>query len=178
VEAHARSGNPRIFAHENQPEEKSGHQPDDWDSLLEAARNRGRWQGREVALDSPVVGVDWWDAVAYAEWKKARLPTQEQWFAALRAGLAEPAKLQPGPWQSLALDTPDRTANGLVGMAGSVAEWTSKPSVPPDNPAGRPQWLIIGGSYLNPSNGALTREWVDNRSLRRPDLGFRLVYDP
>lgn len=178
LETHAKAGNPRIFAHENQPQEKISHQPDDWTNLLEAARSGGAWSGRKVALDSPVVGIDWWDAVAYAEWKKGRLPTQEQWFAALRQGIAEPAKLQPALWQSVTLDTPDRTANGLIGMAGSVAEWTSKPSVPPDNPAGDPKWVLMGGSYLNASNGALTREWVEARSLRRPDVGFRLVFDP
>jgi len=37
--------------------------------------------------------------------------------------------------------------------------------------------VIIGGSYLKPASGALSREWTDDRSMRRPDLGFRLVYD-
>jgi formylglycine-generating enzyme required for sulfatase activity len=129
----------------------------------------------KVTRESPVVGVDWWDATAYAEWKQARLPTHEEWFAALRQGCEEPAKLTPGKWQPVTAETADRTRTGLLGMAGSVAEWTRRPTVPADNPAGRPKWVIVGGSYLNPSNGALTREWVDDRRLRRPDLGFRVV---
>ncbi len=177
VAHHAREGNPRIFAHPEQPQEKSGHQPDDWDALLEAARTRGRWDGRDVSLDSPVTGVDWWDAHAYAAWQRARLPKQEEWLAALAQGGTDPKQLPAGPWQSLALETPDRTGNGLVGMAGSVCEWMENPSVPPDNPAGRPQWVLLGGSYLRPA-GALAREWVESRSLRRPDTGFRLAFDP
>ena len=34
---------------------------------------------------------------------------------------------------------------------------------------------FIGGSYLKPGSNALTREWTADRSLRRPDLGFRVV---
>ncbi len=178
LEMHAKNGRSKMYDHDKQPPEKGDHAPNDWPSLIDAALVRGTWQGREVSLDSPVVGVDWWDAVAYAEWKKARLPTQEEWFAALRLGIDEPAKLPPGPWQAVTVDTPDRTRNGLLGMAGSVAEWTARPSVPPDNPAGRPQWVLIGGSYLNQTNGALSREWIADRGLRRPDLGFRLVFAP
>jgi len=177
LELHAKNGRGRIYDHENQPDTKADHLPADWLSLLDAARTRGTWQNREVSLDSPVVGVDWWDAVAYAEWKQGRLPTQEEWFAALRQGGDEPAKLAPGPWQPVTIETPDRTRLGLLGMAGSVAEWTRRSAVPPDNPAGRPKWVIIGGSYLKQTNGALTREWVDDRSLRRPDLGFRLAFE-
>lgn len=178
LELHAKNGRSKMFDHDKQPPEKSGHAPDDWPALLDAATVRGTWQGREVSMDTPVVGVDWWDAVAYAEWKKARLPTQEEWFAALRVGIEEPAKLAPGAWQAVSAETADRTRNGLLGMAGSVAEWTLRPAVPPDNPAGRPQWVVIGGSYLNRTNGALSREWLADRGLRRPDLGFRLVYAP
>lgn len=177
LERHAKNGRAKLYDHENQPPEKADHLPTDWPSLLESARTGGTWQNRAVSLDSPVVGVDWWDAAAYAEWKQARLPTQEEWFAALRQGVDEPAKLAPGPWLPVTETTPDRTRTGLLGMAGSVAEWTRRPAVPPDNPASRPQWVIIGGSFLKQTNGALTREWVNERGLRRPDLGFRLVFD-
>ena len=60
-------------------------------------------------------------------------------------------------------------------MAGSVCEWTRRPTVNPANPLGERQWVIVGGSFLKPGSNALTREWTDNRSLRRRDLGFRVV---
>ena len=48
-------------------------------------------------------------------------------------------------------------------------------AINPANPLGEMGWVICGGSFLNPSSGALTREWVDSRDLRRPDLGFRVI---
>jgi formylglycine-generating enzyme required for sulfatase activity len=167
-----------LFDHDGQPEGKTSHVPDDWAALLAAARANGTWQGRPVTLDSPVVGVDWWDAAAYVEWKRVRLPTQEEWFAALRQSVDDPATLKPGNWQSVTMDSPDRTPSGLLGMAGSLAEWTHSQATNPANPLGQRLWVIIGASYLKPANGAIAREWVDDRTLRRPDLGFRVVFDP
>ncbi len=60
-------------------------------------------------------------------------------------------------------------------MAGSVSEWTRLPAVNPANPLGGRNWVIIGGSYLKPGSNALSREWITDRMLRRPDLGFRIV---
>jgi hypothetical protein len=37
--------------------------------------------------------------------------------------------------------------------------------------------VVIGASYLPPQGGAMAREWVESRSLRRPDLGFRIAFD-
>ncbi len=178
LEVLSKSGRAALYDHESQPSAKTSHVPSEWAELLDAARANGNWQGRPVTLDSPVVGVDWWDAAAYAEWKQARLPTQEEWFAAMYHGVKNPAALTPGNWQPVTMETPDRTATGLLGMAGSVAEWTRRQAINPANPLGQRLWVIIGGSYLRPANGALAREWTDDRAQRRPDLGFRLVFDP
>ena len=174
----SRDGRRTLFDHPSQPAEKTSHLPEGWADLLGAAQANATWQGRPVTLDSPVVGVDWWDATAYAEWKQGRLPTQEEWFAALRQGQTDAAALPPGPWQSVTLETPDRTPAGLLGMAGSVAEWTGRQAINPANPLGQRLWVIIGASYLKPANGALAREWTEERKQRRPDLGFRVVFEP
>lgn len=178
LEVLSQDGRGALFDHDSQPADKTNHLPDDWAALLEAARAKAFWQGQPVTLDSPVVGVDWWDAAAYAEWKQARLPTQEEWFAAVCQSVKDPATLKPGPWQPVTIETADRTPAGLVGMAGAVAEWTRRQAVNPANPLGQRLWVIIGGSYLKPANGALAREWTDERQQRRPDLGFRVVFDP
>ena len=178
LETLAKDQRERIFDHDSQPAEKAGHRPDDWTNLLAAAKTGGTWGQRPVTLDSPVVGVDWWDAAAYAEWKKARLPTQEEWFAALSEKVAVPAAIPASNWLPVTTPTTDRTPTGLLGLAGSVAEWTRRQAANPANPLGERKWVIIGGSYLKPGSNALTREWVDERSIRRPDLGFRLVMDP
>lgn len=165
-----------VFDHDQQPATKQGHEPDDWSAMLTAARGRGAWRGRPIGLDFPVTHVDWWDASAYAEWRGARLPTQEEWFAALSLSTDEPGTLPPAGWGPVGAPGPDRTASGLLGLAGSVAEWTRRPALNPANPAGPKLPVIVGGSWKAPQRGALTRQWTADRSLRRPDLGFRLVY--
>lgn len=166
------------YSHPTQPAEKTSHVPSDWIALLAAARDEGVWQGRRVTLDSPVVGVDWWDAVAYANWRRGRLPSQDEWFAAASAEGQDPAEIPPGPWQPANEETPDLSASGMLSLAGSLAEWTGAPAPNPNNPLGEPLWVIIGGSYLKPESNALSREWTDDRAQRRPDLGFRIVLPP
>lgn len=153
----AKDGRQRTFDPPNQAPEKTSHEPADWAAQLAAAKTHGIWQNQPITFDFPVTGVDWWDAAAYAEWKKARLPTQEEWFSALHLE--------------------ERATVGLLGMVGNVCEWAAKPATNPANPLGEKLWVVIGGSYLKPGSSALTREWTTNRSLRRPDLGFRVLFE-
>jgi hypothetical protein len=173
----AKENHARIFDAKDQPVEKTSHEPADWPAQLAAAKARGMWEGQRITLDSPVTGVDWWDASAYAEWKKARLPTQEEWFAAANLQVDALGSITPGGWIPVTEHKADRTPAGLLGMAGSVSEWTAIPAPNPSNPLGERLWVIIGGSFLKPGSNALSREWTADRSQRRPDLGFRLVYD-
>ncbi len=177
LEMLAKDNRERTFDHEDQPAQKVSHLPDHWPRLSAAAKSSGTWNNLPVTLDSPVVGVDWWDAAAYAEWKQARLPSQEEWFAAMKKDLATPAIITPGNWSPVATEQADRTPSGLFGMAGSVCEWTLLPAANPANPLGEKLWVIIGGSYLKAGSNALSREWTADQNLRRPDLGFRVVFD-
>lgn len=88
--------------------------------------------------DSPVVGVNWNDAAAYAKWAGKRLPTEQEWEKAASWDPAASQKRQ-WPWGN----TPDRaridlgadrpspigrqpagaSAYGVEDMSGSVAEW-------------------------------------------------------
>lgn len=173
----AKDNNENIFNSPDQPPDKTSHEPDDWAALLPAAKSMGTWHELSVTLDSPVIGIDWWDAFAFAEWKKARLPTQEEWFAAVTTQVKIPSAITPAGYDPVTAGTTDHTPAGLIGMAGSVSEWTAKAAPDPANPLGGKLWIIIGGSYLKPGSNALSREWVIDRSLRRPDLGFRVVFD-
>ena len=174
LEILAKSNEEKSFDHPEQPKTKVNHLPDDWSNLLGGAKIASSWKGRAVDIFTPVVGIDWWDAYAFATWQKSSLPTQEQWLSALMAGAKVPATVEISNWLPVTAATPDRTSNGILGLAGSVAEWTSEARPSPSNPLGESLWVIAGGSYLRPAKGAMTREWVQDRSLRRPDLGFRI----
>ncbi|MCU0794853.1 MAG: SUMF1/EgtB/PvdO family nonheme iron enzyme [Akkermansiaceae bacterium] len=165
-----------VFDAESQPPAKTDHFPTDWDAMLSAARDGGNWNGAPISLQHPVVNIDWFDATAYCTWKGARLPTQEEWFAALRQKLEKPETLQPASWGPVHTDSMvDRTPAGMRGMAGSVSEWTRRAATNPANPIGGKEFVIIGASWKNPGGGALARAWTRDRLQRRPDLGFRVV---
>lgn len=55
------------------------HEPDDWAAMYKAARTKGSWEGMPLTLDSPVVNVDYWDALAYGRFMGGMLPDKKVW---------------------------------------------------------------------------------------------------
>lgn len=127
----------------------------------------------------PVVGVSWYEAVAYTEWLTRttgvvhRLPTEAEWEAAARGGLIG----QPYPWGAEPPDAGGRfRANyypndfaadgfrftapvgsfppngyGLYDMAGNVAEWCLDRFTPtrPTSFAHPEARVLRGGSWMS-----------------------------
>jgi hypothetical protein len=171
--------------HVSQPSYKESYVPEDWEKMYDAAKSGKEWNGLQMSLNCPVVGVDWWDAYAFAEYHSRRLPTQDEWRAALLTSGSQPQDLESSPWGAVDQESKDITKNKIYGLAGNVAEWSLKLSKQETDPMAiirKP--VICGGSYSDDSN-ATTRRWLDPsgldldaRDLRRPYIGFRTVGQP
>ena len=161
------------------------------------------WQRQLANPDRPVINVSWNDAMAFAKWAGARLPTESEWEYASRGGLEQMLY----PWGN---DSPERYANcgnewdngngwltsmkktgsyppnkfGLYDMAGNVWEWCMDWLGPYEaglhvNPAGIAQGdrrVVRGGGWN--SSAMSVRNSV--RGGRNPEYqgthtGFRIA---
>jgi hypothetical protein len=135
--------------------------------------------------DIPVSGVAFYDALAYAAWKKKSLPTEPQWARAAYGDTSVSYPWEGGAWQDGAANTLDgddgreyaapvksfpldKSWAGCYDVVGNVAEWTrSMYSEAPYDPAdGREDlakiWFgtlltIRGGSFMGKEMTLQTR---------------------
>jgi iron(II)-dependent oxidoreductase len=109
-------------------------QGEDWVSY-------GPFGVRALHPDEPVLGISHHEAEAYAKWAGARLPSEEEWEFAARAGLYpwgsdaptdEHARHRMTGWCPSPVASHPRGASpeGLHDLAGNVWEWTASPFLP------------------------------------------------
>lgn len=181
------------FNHPDQPEEKKRHRPEIWDDLYDAATRGVRYEDKLVDLNCPMTNVDWWDAYAFAKWKKRRLPTEEEWEKAGRGkdgalfpwGEAmDPSKLVSNDpayeaWKPVDGVPGDRSHFEVAGLAGNVSEWTATWEDHPELFDVQVP-VLRGGSFLDdpksPSN-LTRRKTVNDPTDKGDDIGFRTVSD-
>lgn len=150
----------------------------------------------------PVVGVSWYEAMAYARWVGKRLPTDSEWT---KAG-AWPVESAPGriaqrryPWgESFDIrranlwgshrhgpvdvdEYPDgESVGGVHQLVGNVWEWTASPLWPTAEPSLHvPETFksIRGGAFDTYFENQATCHYqsADHPLSRRANVGFRLA---
>jgi formylglycine-generating enzyme required for sulfatase activity/DNA-binding NarL/FixJ family response regulator len=200
------------FDHAEQPKGKS-HVPEKWANeelatdimygYYDRAKRWGKYHDAKLDMNSPVFGVDWFDAYAYANWMGRRLPTEQEWEKAARgtAGYIypwgdedDPKRLNSGNdtdrnpekggeidgwdgWSPVDAVSTDKSMFGVQGMAGNVSEWTDSFEVDPMLPSQEVP-VIRGGNWRTPKDYTLTRRVLKLAELQTDEaLGFRTASD-
>jgi iron(II)-dependent oxidoreductase len=183
--------------------------PEVWPSVVRFTDRTGQpgprdWENRTFPprlAHHPVVGICWYEAMAYARWVGKRIPTAAEWqkaggwpdqlsggscsrypwgdlFEAERTNLA-PAQI--GGTLPVGAFPSGATPNGIFQMTGNVWEWLDDPleSIPCDADHSFVPWKplrrIAGGAYNTyfPTEGTCHFITGQGEFDRRDNIGFR-----
>ncbi len=197
-------GKEKKIAHPDEPASKVTYKPEKWDEIYEKAQKGGKFYGGKIDPNCPVIGVDWWDANAYAKWRGGRLPTEQEWEKSARGRSGnlfpwgndiQPANFNSGLdhettemtreasvdgyrfWNPVDAIPADESRYGVIGLAGNVSEWTATSDIHPDSPDKQVP-IKRGASFATKSGFELTaRRAAESAEERNFWTGFRIASD-
>lgn len=87
---------------------------------------RGDPEGHRLAPELPVLGVTWYEALAYARFVGGRLPSEVEWEVAASCHFVDPPRRHRYPWGD---GDGGKTFGELFGSRGDAALWNHAPLV-------------------------------------------------
>lgn len=138
--------------------------------------------GRYLAgsQDHPVVGISWYEAMAYSRWSNKQLPTIYHWLrGAAYDGLYDVPDRehlsnmdrQMATTRSVSMGQLNVSTYGVIETEGNVKEWCL-------NEAGSGNYYAMGGSWLD-DEGTMFQPIAFDPMTRNEQIGFRCaVYAP
>lgn len=157
----------------------------------------GRFAANPGFENHPVTETTWAGALAYCQWRGARLPSEVEWEAAARGfearlfpwGDAMPTSelavigLPSGSTVPVGSRPKGATPEGLLDMAGSMLEWTSSLDRPypyrsddgRENLSTPGERIVRGGNYIFDDTPDKLVAWNRTFAWRNPATGHRQI---
>lgn len=167
--------------------------------LTPAYWNKRNYSSGPDFPDYPVIGVSWYEAMAYATWAKCRLPSELEWETAGRGpeglkwpwgnewqdGLANTAEAGLNNIAPIGLFPSGASVFGIQDMIGNIFEWTSSLYLPypyqadlePEELRSKANRTLRGCSWNHRGHyfTRLSYRFQAEPTMRHSDIGFRVA---